>query len=355
MTRRLRWIVLTQLAGSLVSACSYHNAMWSAKRHANDARQLEQHGQPSDARAQWAQAAAKAKAWRTDDALVLRAEGLAYSGACRDADAVIARAQSSVQNVTRRERIDLADAECALAGGDPAHAEASLVAPLASKNADRRSRAEFIAARAAASRLDYEAATVHFKRSREAGAAGRALVSEQQLRVSQATQRADLTPVASELTRLLRTVGGTEEAGRVLELLTAVDGVAETPAARFRVAEVARDSLHAPVLAARLFLDAVAADSGSLYAPKALIAALALLPERRDSLVGLLDSRYATSPYTRVFHGEPSVAYAAAEESLARELGVQGGVTRSSAVSAARVLFDAPVPGPRGPRFDQAP
>jgi len=56
-----------------------------------------------------------------------------------------------------------------------------------------------------------------------------------------------------------------------------------------------------------------------------------------------------------VFYGEPSVAYAAAEESLARELGVQGGVTRSSAVSAAGVLFDAPVPGPRGPRFDQAP
>jgi len=352
MTRRLRWIALTQLVGFLTSGCSYYNAMWSAKRHANDARQLEQHGQSSDARAQWAQVAAKAKAWRTDDALVLRTEGLAYSGACRDAADLVARTRASVQDAARRERVDLADAECALAGGDAAHAEAALAAPLASKNADRRSRAEFMAGRAAALRLDYDAATRHFKRSREPGAPGRALVSEQQLRVARATQSVDLTPIASELTRLLRTVSGTEEARRVLDLLTAVMAVAETPAARFRAAEIARDSLHAPALAGQLFVDVVAADSASLYAPKALIAALAVLPERRDSLAALLDSRYAGSPYTRVFHGQPSVAYAAAEDSLARELGVQGVGARTSAGSAG-VLFDAPVPGPRGPRFDR--
>jgi hypothetical protein len=361
MTRPLRWLALTQLAGLLASGCSYHNAMWSAKRHAKDARQLEQHGQTSDARAQWAQAAAKAKAWRTDDAVVLQAEGLAYSGACREADPLIARARASVQDATRRERIDLADAECALAGGNPAP-EAALAAPLASKSADRRSRAEFIAGRAAAVRMDYDAATEHFKRSREPGAAARALVSEQQVLIARATWRADLAPIATELARLLRTVRGTEEAGRVVELLTAVMVVAETPAARLRVAEIARDSLHAPALAGQLFLEAAAADSASLYAPKALIAALAVLPERRDSLVALLDSRYAASPYTRVFHGEPSVAYAAAEDALARELGVQGmggvggvgGGARSRAVSPP-VLFEAPVPGPRGPRFDRPP
>jgi hypothetical protein len=352
MTRRLRWIALTQLVGFLASGCSYYNAMWNAKRHAHDARQLEQHGQSSDARAQWVQVAAKAKAWRTDDALVLRAEGLAYSGACRDGDALIARARASIQDVTRRERVDLAEAECALAGGDAARAEAALAAPLASKNADRRSRAEFLAGRAAALRVDYDAATRHFTRSREPGAPGRALVSEQQLRVARATQRADLTPIASELTRLLRTVSGTEEGRSVLDLLTAVMAVAERPAARFRAAEIARDSLHAPALAGQLFLDAVADDSASLYAPKALIAALAVLPERRDSLAALLDSRYAGSPYTRVFHGQPSVAYAAAEDSLARELGVQGVGTRTNA-GPAGVLFDAPVPGPRGPRFDR--
>ena len=352
MTTRPRWIALTQLAGFLASGCSYYNAMWSAKRHANDARQLEQHGQSSDARAQWAQAAAKTKAWRTEDALVLRAEGLAYSGACRSVADLIARARAVVQDATRRERVDLADAECALAGGDPVHAEAALAAPLASKNGNRRSRAEFMAGQTAVLRQDYDAATRHFQRSHEPGAAGRALVSEQQARVARATQRADLTPVASELTRLLRTASGTEAANRVLEHLTAVTVVAETPAARFRAAELARDSLHAPALAGQLFLDAVAADSTSLYAPKALIAALAVLPERRDSLVAVLDSRYAGSPYTRVFHGQPSVAYAAAEDSLARELGVKGGAMRSNAMSAG-VLFDAPVPGPRGPRFDR--
>jgi hypothetical protein len=352
MTPRLRWIALTQFAGFLASGCSYHNAMWIAKRHANDARQLEQHGQTSDARAQWAQAAAKARAWRTDDALVLQAEGLAYSGACRDADAPITRARASVQDAPRRERTDLADAECALAGADPARAEAALAAPLASKNTDRRSRAEYLAGRAAALRLDYDAATRHFKRSREPGTAGRALVSEQQLLIARAAQRADLAPIATELTRVLRTVSGTEEASRVLELLTLVRGVVESPAARFRVAEIARDSLHAPALAGQLFLEAAAADPGSLYTPKALIAALAVLSERRDSIAALLDSRYAASPYTRVFHGELSVAYAAAEDSLARELGVQTMGPRSPAVSAG-VLFDAPVPGPRGPRFEQ--
>jgi len=352
MTPRLRWIALTQLAGVVASGCTYNNAMWSAKRHASDARQLEQHGQPSEARAQWAQAAAKTKSWRTDDAVVLRAEGLAYSGACRDAADPIAQARATVQDATRRERIDLADAECALAGGDPVHAEAVLAAPLTSKDPDRRSRAQFIAGRAAALRLDHRAATTHFQSSRELGAAGRALVSEEQLRVARATQRADLTPIASALERLPRTVSGTEEASRVLDLLTVVMGAAGTPAARFRAAEIARDSLQAPALAGQLFLDAVAADSTSLYAPKALIAAFDVLPERRDSLVAVLDSRYAGSPYTRAFHGEPSVAYAAAEDSLARELGVQGGGTRGNPVSAG-VRFDAPVPGPRGPRLDR--
>jgi len=350
MTRTLRWSMAAALAAGLSSGCTYYNAMWSANRHASDARQLERRGQPSDARAQWAQAAARTKAWQTDDALVLRAEGLAYSGACRDAADLLTRARARVQDGTRRERIDLADADCALAGGDPVHAEAVLAAPLASKNADRRSRGEFLAGRAAVLLLNYDAAATHFNRSRELGAAGRGLVSEQQSRVARATRRADLAAIASELTRLLRTVSGTEEAKHVIELLNAVMGDAVTPGTRFRVAEIARDSLHAPALAGQLFLDAAAADSASLYAPKALIAALAVLPERRDSLVALLDAQYPGSPYTRAFHGQPSVAYATAEESLARELGVQGGSTRSAEVSA--VPFAAPVPGPRGPRFD---
>ena len=353
MTHTLRWSMAAALAVGLSVGCTYYNAMWSAKRHASDARQLERRGQPADARAQWAQAAARTKTWQTDDALVLRAEGLAYSGACRDAAELLTRARASVQDATLRERIDLADAECALVGGEPKHAKAVLAAPLASRNVDRRSRAEFSAGRAAVLLLDYEGAATYFTQSHEPGAAGRALVSEQQSRVARATQRADLAPIASELTRLLRTETGTEEAKHVIELLNAVMADAVTSGTRFRVAEIARDSLHAPALAGQLFLDAAAADSASPYAPKALIAALAVLPERRDSLVALLDARYAESPYTRAFQGQASVAYAAAEESLARELGVQAGSARSAGVSA--VPFGAPVPGPRGPRFEPAP
>ena len=349
MTGRRRWTLAAALAAGLSAGCSYRNAMWSAKRHANDARQLERHGEAADARSQWAQAAAKTRSWRTDEAVVLRAEGLAYSGACGDAAALIAEARSTTQDVTRRERIDLADAECALERDEPGQAEAAVAAPLVSKNDDRRSRAEYVAGRAAALHLDFQTATMHFRRSREPGAAGRALVVEQQGLITRATRRADLAPIVTELARLLRTVSGTAEAGRVLEFLTAVEGISENPAARFRAAEIARDSLHAPALAAELFLDA-ASDTASIYAPKALIAALALLPARHDSLAAILDSRYPTSPYTRVFHGEPSIAYAAAEDSLARDLGVQG--TRNPAISGS-VLFDAPVPGPRGPRLDR--
>src|SRR2546422_4337661 len=54
MTPRLRWSALALVAGLLGSGCSYRNAMWSAGRHAKDARQLEQRGQLSEARTQWA-------------------------------------------------------------------------------------------------------------------------------------------------------------------------------------------------------------------------------------------------------------------------------------------------------------
>jgi len=120
----------------------------------------------------------------------------------------------------------------------------------------------------------------------------------------------------------------------------------ETPGAGFRAAELARDSLGAPALAGQLFLEVAARDTASLYAPKALVAAIPMLPERRDSIAAVLDTRYAASPYTRAFHGEPSVAYAAAEDSLARELGVE--IARSSAAPVG-ARFALPVPGPRGP------
>src|SRR5438093_2928732 len=110
--------LLTVLCG-----CAYYNAMWSAEQHAKGARQLEASGRVSEARAEWAQAAAKAEGVVTrhprsrwaDDALVLQAEGLARSGACEDAQEPLTRARSTVKDVALRERLDLADAQCALA------------------------------------------------------------------------------------------------------------------------------------------------------------------------------------------------------------------------------------------------
>ncbi len=445
-----------------MAGCAYYNAMWSAEHYASDARHLEERGHVSEARAQWALAAAKAEAvvqrhprsrW-ADDALVLQVEGMARSGACQDAAEPIARADTSVKEPALRERVELATAQCALAARHPQQAAAALALPLASKDGGRRSRAEYLVGEAAVQQFDYDAAVKHFERSREPAAlpalvrahllagrpadattvlnaldnsprfesdradllaqlaatggpdaasaaldrmlgrvrlppteqaklliadaerrlahadydaaaaryrraaviapvetaeAGLALVGQQRVVIARATGRRDLPPVAAELARLQRVAGGAA-AKRWHDLVTAVIPVPETPGMRFRMAELARDSLGAPALAGQLFLDVTAGDTGSLYAPKALVAALALLPDRRDSIAQVLDTRYAASPYTRVFHGEPSVAYAAAEDSLARELGVQFAQS-TTASSGAR--FDAPIPGPRGPWLDE--
>ena len=116
------------------------------------------------------------------------------------------------------------------------------------------------------------------------------------------------------------------------------------PAAMFRAAELARDSLGARRLAGLLFLRLVRLRPASLFAPKALVAAAVLLPERHDSLVAVLDAAYAGSPYTLAFRGAASPAFGAAEDSLARALGI---VLRSVAgLSSARL--GPPVPGQIG-------
>jgi hypothetical protein len=445
-----------------LSGCAYYNAMWSAERFAKQAERLEARGQEAEARQQWARAAVKAESviarhprsrW-ADDALVLQAEGWARAGSCAAATAPIAKARATASDAAQRERAGLAAAQCALAAGHPAEAEDGLTEALVSEHAGRRSRAEYLAGRAAAERFDYAAAVEHFRLSREpaallararallaagrpadaaalidtlagvrlreterfdlftdlAGAGGadaasaaldrllgrarlpyaeqaRLLIADgdrrlahgdrevaaeryrravtvapaatseagiaqvRALRVvaSGATRRDDLVPVAAELTRLTRTEGGMSGGQRLLEIVTLAMAEPATPGARFRAAELARDSLDAPLLAGQLFLDAAAADSGSLYAPKALLAALALLPDRRDSITALLDTRYSASPYTRAYHGEASVAYAAAEDSLASELGVV--VARTAVHAGARV--GVPVTGPRGPWLDE--
>ena len=54
------WSALTLIW--LIAGCTYYNAMWTAEHYASDARHLEERGQVSEARAQWALAASKAEA-----------------------------------------------------------------------------------------------------------------------------------------------------------------------------------------------------------------------------------------------------------------------------------------------------
>ncbi len=181
----------------------------------------------------------------------------------------------------------------------------------------------------------------------------RGRVREVRALAAQAESLPELAPLADQLNRpSLSGQGG--EAGSearalaaILERVLSRDISSETE--QFRAAELARDSLGAARLAGHLFLRFAQQRPASLFAPKALVAALMLLPERRDSLMSLLDSAYATSPYALALRGELSPAYAAAEDSLARALGVQ---LQPAASLAARVA--PPVPGPRGPGLETA-
>jgi len=118
-------------------------------------------------------------------------------------------------------------------------------------------------------------------------------------------------------------------------------------AGQFRAAEQARDSLGASVLAGQLLLRFVADHPQSLFAPKALVAALALLPDQGDSLMAVLHATYAQSPYTLALHGEPGPAFSVLEDSLAQALGLA-----SSLVAVAVPRVASPLPGPRGPALD---
>jgi hypothetical protein len=117
----------------------------------------------------------------------------------------------------------------------------------------------------------------------------------------------------------------------------------------FRAAELARDTLEAPGLAAQLFLRFASRYPSSLFAPKALIAAGQLHGIAADSVDRMLRARYAESPYTLAYQGAASPAFQAVEESLA----IAFGVARPSqfpVAAAGRVA--APRPGPRGPRLE---
>ena len=94
---------------------------------------------------------------------------------------------------------------------------------------------------------------------------------------------------------------------------------ATTPQADLRLflaAELARDSLDAPMLAAALFRRIPEQLPMSPYAPKALLAAQQLDTAWADSSRALLMERYADSPYLAMLRGEDAPEYRVLEDSL---------------------------------------
>ena len=174
--------------------------------------------------------------------------------------------------------------------------------------------------------------------------------------LAQARDPADLDSAAGRLAQLTAAAGDVrlDEARDLAQRLADLRREDGPEVAAFRAAELARDSLDAPALAAALFLRFAARSPQSLFAPKALIAAGQLQPERLDSVRAVLAARYPESPYTLAWRGADSPAFEALEDSLAVTLGVaQPRALAAAAAIAVRIA--APRTGPRGPELDPPP
>ena len=188
------------------------------------------------------------------------------------------------------------------------------------------------------------------KAAPDSAEADQAAVARLQARVAQLTGPDGLAAVDSALQPYAARGGAVTGARRLQQLLAQMMVPDTSPAGVLRKGELARDSLWAQPLAAALLLGFARRDSGSLFAPKAILAAIPLSPERADSLAQVLDARYAASPYTLALRGAPSPRFSAAEDSLARLFGIRS----APAPIAVRVTGQWAVPptGPRGPLLD---
>ncbi len=123
-----------------------------------------------------------------------------------------------------------------------------------------------------------------------------------------------LPPSANEAKRILERAVGTLVA----------DSTAATEFLMFLAAEQVRDSLGALPLAARIFGEIPARYPSSVIAPKALLAAAAIDAQVSDSLLGILQARYATSPHALALRGLGGDAFRAIEDSILGLLGFFG-------------------------------
>jgi hypothetical protein len=179
----------------------------------------------------------------------------------------------------------------------------------------------------------------------------RARVLLLRVRGARADSLPDVAAVRGDLNHLSQSAAASLAQSEVRafdDVLRAVLVERDSEATEFRAAEYARDSLRAPRLAGRLFVAFARGHDASLFAPKALVAALPYSGAGRDSILGALDSTYGASPYTLALRGELSPAFQAAEDSLASALGLAP--VDAAAAWTGRIAL--PAAGPRGPLLD---
>lgn len=159
---------------------------------------------------------------------------------------------------------------------------------------------------------------------RASGTAGEAEVQLLAMDLAAARVPADLRAVLPRLGRASRrfeTRGGESAslAATVAAVLAADSTSPGAPQGELRLflaAEMARDLVGAPKLAATLFRRAALGWPDSPYAAKALLAAGRVDPAWADTAQALLLDRYATSPYLAALRGEEAPEFHQLEDSL---------------------------------------
>lgn len=186
----------------------------------------------------------------------------------------------------------------------------------------------------------------------DSGEADRAELGRLRVRVARFTNLDSLVAVKNALAPYTARGAAVSEARRLQRLLNALDDHDSTVTAAFRLSDLARDSLDADPLAAFFLLGFAQNNPRSVFAPKAILAALPLAAGRSDSLTGVLDAGYRTSPYTLALHGAASPEYVTAEDSLGRLFGLQSVRALPNLAARESVRWAVPRTGKRGPLLE---
>jgi hypothetical protein len=187
----------------------------------------------------------------------------------------------------------------------------------------------------------------------DSGEADRAGVAHLQVRVAEVSSIDSILVIDAQLAPYVERGAGVDDARHLRGLLKRITADPDTTVTGvFRAGELARDSLYARTLAASLLLDFARRHPASVFAAKAIVAAIPLTPEHADSLTNELGARYAASPYSLALRGAPSPGFDAAEDSLARLFGLRGVTSAAQAVPRFAATWSPPQTGRRGPLLD---